>query len=659
MIMGCPGHTVPARRPVLRRSVIALVLAAQATAPVTFADGPGGPPARSGRVVRLAAVPRIEEQFVTVPPTTRIVPSVLAAGDFDGDGTKEVAVVPRRRGVARGGLLLRSAGGAMTAAPLVLPERPVLAFAAASAELRPGAQSLVVADAQAKRVIVYGIRSDGSAFVQKTIATGPAAALRGIAAADFFAGGRDEVVWAVEPDRLAALSATDDTFAVRQLSFAPLHGVRVISGAARVTTSGPAHLLFTSTKWSGTRASPATGDAFDAEGTIVLADFPYEARARDVPYLHGDLDGDGLDDAASFAGPVYGWWIAISNGITALEMPVAAPRQWIAALDPAERSRAAVADIDGDGDAEAIYADAASNRFVVYRFRLTEPLADAEVRAADLVVRTAQDGTFSICGSDGAVAVEHPRFRFRSNPVRPLRFVGYPSGAPRGAPVSLTGERVPGPYVCSGYLPANFSGKWRQTYRRCPDGYAVFAADDVSDDGRRTPGSVLLLASCCPLPNDDILTDDPPVLENERCPDGYVATGSVGEWLCISCNHPIVCRRVNTARYRLGPLQQGEYWGSGLSSRRHTVDSERNHMPRAIRPGISRVGFGGWDTDGCGPRAWGQLLVGKSDTGCESYTYRTLEYAGADGDPPAGTPVTMFPDCEVDNAFSPLTGCRE
>src|SRR5262249_28000724 len=110
--------------------------------------------------------------------------------------------------------------------------------------------------------------------------------------------------------------------------------------------------------------------------------------------------------------------------------------------------------------------------------------------------------------------------------------------------------------------------------------------------------------------------------------------------------------------YHLGPLTPGVYWGHGLSSHFQGNGMELFQIPLAIRYGISRQEYSRWSIDGCIGIPFGSLLVKKAAGHCRDAGYRQLLYNGLPGDPPAGTPVTMFPDCKrMENIFDPTAGC--
>ncbi len=80
----------------------------------------------------------------------------------------------------------------------------------------------------------------------------------------------------------------------------------------------------------------------------------------------------------------------------------------------------------------------------------------------------------------------------------------------------------------------------------CPKYYAAYTVDDGKQPN----------LGCCPLPVKDILSKDPGV-PKQTCGANEVATGTAGSQL--------VCTKINTAKYSLGPAQTTCYVGKGAS----------------------------------------------------------------------------------------------
>ena len=120
-----------------------------------------------------------------------------------------------------------------------------------------------------------------------------------------------------------------------------------------------------------------------------------------------------------------------------------------------------------------------------------------------------------------------------------------------------------------------------------------------------------------------------------------------------------ICNRVNPERYILGPATPGIFFSNGAASSSRGRSILRFEIPLAIRYAFKRVGYDNWQTYGCIGQPFGSLVVSLPAGRCDTGTYRELRYRGAAGDPPVGTPVKMFPDCEeMANVFDPTAGCR-
>ena len=175
-----------------------------------------------------------------------------------------------------------------------------------------------------------------------------------------------------------------------------------------------------------------------------------------------------------------------------------------------------------------------------------------------------------------------------------------------------------------------------------------------------------VLPECCPLPSRDILTAET-IEASEVCPRHYVLVS--GGQPCGKkinsvesreiCSGWITCRKINTKRYQLGKQTEGVYWGYGSSYWKNSRRIMKSDIPSAIRDGLGRVGKFHWKSQGCVGFPFGSLLVGKRSKRCDGQLYRRLEYKGAAGDPPSGTPVIMFPSCKnLDNVFSLSASCE-
>lgn len=212
------------------------------------------------------------------------------------------------------------------------------------------------------------------------------------------------------------------------------------------------------------------------------------------------------------------------------------------------------------------------------------------------------------------------------------------------------------PQVCTG-LPAENNPALSGQYLPCPPQHAIFAVDDVGGEHKAGPGRyVPVSAACCPLPADDILTDDHLYGVMDRCPEGFVVTGATGNHCVDLCE--VRCTRVNSKKYRLAPERGAAYWNSvGALVRGGGGEASKislAEIPSAIRKGVlrrvSRVlgseAAGSYrrraDEDGCVGIPFGSMLVAKNGKYCEHQRFRQLLLLD-------GTPVRMFPDCDTPN----------
>ena len=161
--------------------------------------------------------------------------------------------------------------------------------------------------------------------------------------------------------------------------------------------------------------------------------------------------------------------------------------------------------------------------------------------------------------------------------------------------------------------------------------------------------------ACCRLPAADILTGE--LAESiEACPEGYVGVGGRN---AASDEFYLVCEKVNLKRYRLGPSTRGRYFGVGYSMWKERARIEGSQVPVALRYALGRSNFIIWTGEQCVGEVPGMLVVAKRPRSCASIEFRELQYAGLPGDPPAGTPVPMLPNCtKIENEFDPTSGCR-
>lgn len=204
--------------------------------------------------------------------------------------------------------------------------------------------------------------------------------------------------------------------------------------------------------------------------------------------------------------------------------------------------------------------------------------------------------------------------------------------------------------VCSGWLPAvNTHGvvgaESPLHIQECPPG-EVLLSERTPAGHPATPRKLAVTGACCPYPPDALTSET--VRAAVQCPANHVVTGAI---------HPgngeadLLCRKINTARYRLGPARPavlitergGEEgaWNSFLQlfDRGYTGSARAwTALPPALRYGLARVATDRWDFEFCTGYPWGSALTGKTlGRGC-SFEHRELLRAD-------GTAEKVFPDC--------------
>lgn len=198
------------------------------------------------------------------------------------------------------------------------------------------------------------------------------------------------------------------------------------------------------------------------------------------------------------------------------------------------------------------------------------------------------------------------------------------------------------PQLCIGYNTS--TGIWGEEYQLCAPGYAAYGVADAG--GKERAGEKIpAVQNCCPLPARDILTQEE-VYVRESCPENYVATGSKLDFSKGDEGIQLMrCTKINSARYKLGAAKPSLYFGNGFAGWQGSQRIEREEIPAALRWGMSRLSREKWNKEGCIGFPFGSLLTSKQAKVCAGFFFRELEFAGLPGDPPAGTPVKMFPDC--------------
>lgn len=375
----------------------------------------------------------------------------------------------------------------------------------------------------------------------------------------------------------------------------------------------------------------------------------------------GDFNADGRTDLLVFAGSVYRWWMMQSVGEVSAEIPVGGIQ-----ADAASREAAAGGDYDGDGADDVLICNSRRPELVVARSSFASPLSipEASVEGARMLapglygfdIEPERQPVLRIPGYRAQYTSWQPRGSARRCSPRALNAVGISEAEDRkvvGQALRI-GPPAQGPFVCTGFNPAGLV-KWPARSHRCAAGYAFFAADDLGGP-RRPKDEMAFSGSCCRLPSDDILTDEV-VLSETDCPESTVAVGVESDEGCVSCRWRFACQKLNLERYRLGPSIPGRYFGSGVAGKSSADGIAEHDIPLAIRPGALRWSYAKQQVDGCVGMPFGSVAVSRGRA-CGEIFFRQIQYAGRDGDPKAGTPVKMYPECAaLDDPFSPTAGC--
>ena len=204
------------------------------------------------------------------------------------------------------------------------------------------------------------------------------------------------------------------------------------------------------------------------------------------------------------------------------------------------------------------------------------------------------------------------------------------------------------PQLCSGYLGTIKDGSgedWGSVTDKCPKNYAFYATLPSSSPRDSLPEDVSLVGFCCPLPAQDILTTNE-FIEREQCPENSVATG-LANVDCEDCRNALICTEINTQRYELSTVTPGVLWGNSSTFWKHRRRVQFGELPPGLKYGVSRRNKYTFVFAGCIGYPFGSLVVGKRNKRCQGILFRQLMYRGMFGDSPAGTPVKMYPDCNV------------
>ncbi len=384
-------------------------------------------------------------------------------------------------------------------------------------------------------------------------------------------------------------------------------------------------------------------------------------------------------------GPLPFWFAVYSRGDNGLEVPIASPFPRPIGLN-AVRS----GDFNGDGYSDLVSAlrrRETAELEIIFAMRIP-PRGIGGVRmrleASGRVTETDADGNFFIPGDSFAGEILRPEkaefafepaFRVLSSSAASKRNVAF-----AGADVSEKGKYIgrehplvgdpDGPRICLGYKPLGPSReggitpyshleriKWLGTYSFCPEGYAVFGVARIK---RGYDGKLLRSAQgrCCALPSKDILTKES-TFEKSQCPEGAILTGFIDREKHLSDGPEIRCTKINSSRYRLGEPEPGVFWGAAFGMRSERNRSTLLKIPVAFREGATRESFRGRNLSGCFGGANASIMTSIAGRSCREHSVRQLLYTGERaGDPPAGTPVQIFPDCErIGNAYDPRSGC--
>ena len=209
------------------------------------------------------------------------------------------------------------------------------------------------------------------------------------------------------------------------------------------------------------------------------------------------------------------------------------------------------------------------------------------------------------------------------------------------------------PKVCVGTV--DEQGALGYTKLLCPKNHAILSVSDQPGANKSGPGKFVQLEGlCCPLPSNDILTDEHIYSEMESCPDSYLATGGSG-----TCGESCTmrCTKINTKKYRLGPEKPSWYVKFKDAGRLHGQGSSERIFWEQITPGLRygvlRVRQAYWASDGCLGVPFGVMLTSKKNKRCDGFLFRELQYLD-------GVPVKIIPDCaEISDPYSPNPECLD
>ncbi len=288
----------------------------------------------------------------------------------------------------------------------------------------------------------------------------------------------------------------------------------------------------------------------------------------------------------------------------------------------------------------------------VYSLQILRPLRKVRVSAGfGKTVFTDDHGVFSLTGlSPGKYVLDASRMGYRFEPSRLEVEVVDKDIDSLHFEYRYRRPQETGPRLCIGYNPTEHG--WGHRFKDCPAGYAVYSIIESKPINTEFHG-----LECCPLPDSDVLSDVVEFHEN-TCPKNFVVTGRDLDTPCEDCVAIFRCTKINTDRYKLSKDGPAYYWGNGFSQSTNASLIRRSDFPLGMRHGVGRTFHRDWGVDGCIGKPFGSLFSGKAGDGCRDIVFRTLLYAGKQGDPPEGSEVKMFPDCKkIDNIYSPLAKC--
>lgn len=201
------------------------------------------------------------------------------------------------------------------------------------------------------------------------------------------------------------------------------------------------------------------------------------------------------------------------------------------------------------------------------------------------------------------------------------------------------------PSICTGADPfGRIGGPTGTGFDRvdmCGPSAGIYAVDDPP----KNLHLFTLGGNCCALPAADVIIPFPIASRYAKCPDNTVLVGSRRASIDPLSVTRVYCARINETRYQLGAPTPGVGWGMGGDWR--SARYRNDELPAAIRWAVGRSSLTNWDVDGCIGDPIGSLLVEVPTSSCSSARFRQLQFAGLPGDPPKGTPVQMFPDCDA------------